>query len=314
MNEVERCRTLQDRLNIVGAHEVNYVRNFADPKIAAERGAIADDPNNTEPEKHIANRPGAFWDLAPGSMNRVQPMNPPSLSSTFFQIRANWVNELQDATGVNATFRGREATRAATATEISIMQTNSQMRTGLQNNGLDDWTVALMRVVAEQMRDHMEVGQMLRIIGEQDEAKVVEVTQRMIDVEFDIKLEVGAALPYDKERDELKAQQIFNTIGMPYVKEYLTAMGVQNIEDVLMRIDFWQKYQEMLAQQEEAAKQQQEGAVQPAPEEGGMPPAPGEPAPEEMERVQPEPMAPVGEAFEEAEGAAEEMETAGYGL
>jgi hypothetical protein len=279
LNNVENARTLQDRVNYTATHEMNWLKFQSDPVTMAERGAIAGDPDNRHPEKYLAARAGAFWGLEQGGMQKVKREAPPPLAGGLVKLHETYAKELQDQTGSHESFRGRAPDKATTATEISMLQTNSQMRTGLQSTQLDTWTVRMMEIAAEQLRVNLKPGQMVRIIGQDDNEGQIEITQRMLDAEYDLKMEVGAALPYDKERLQQRDLQLFQLLGMPgaavnpYLANLLKSMEVENADEIIARMQemLMMQQQAMAAQQQPPAAEQQ---VAPEEQQGAMPMSP----------------------------------------
>ncbi len=63
------------------------------------------------------------------------------------------------------------------------------------------------------------------------------LSQAMIDARFDIDLDVGRALPHDDEREQMRAKELFELIGMPVIEKLLEAYDVKDKDEIILKID-----------------------------------------------------------------------------
>ena len=178
--------------------------------------------------------------------------------------------------------QGIKSSGTTTATELVRLETNSRLGILLLLVNIDAFTLDTMLTVFDLCKKHMEVGRQVRIVGEESREQGEEVNEGDFSGKFDLKLQIGTALPFDEEKKQQKAMQMFEMVGPPYMRRLLEAFDEPDIEELLAGTEVWQMIQEELAAQEEAEK-----AGLPPPE-GGAPELAGTGIPEEVGQFRPQ--------------------------
>lgn len=253
-NAVEPARNLQDFQNGIMAHFENYVGNFSDPRVKVESGALAGDHDMKNVAEHVAARAGSVIKVEPNRIAGVAFEPPPGMPSTLFEIFSLYAGELKDQTGTQNVNLGRATERTETATAIATYMQQSKLRSGLSAMFLDLWTVESMELVGYLCQKHMPIGEVVRIVGDKYEESAVQFDKDMQQLKYDLKLDVGPALPLDREQKKLDAAQLYELIGEAFLPNLLQAYEVPEQEEVLAR---HQQYQAFLMHQEQMAQEQQ---------------------------------------------------------
>jgi hypothetical protein len=264
MNGIEIVKPMQDWVNIVGMHLLNYIKYFGDPAVVIEEGALVGVKGATDVPKRIAARAGRTIVVKVGRLNSVKVLDPPAFNQGLMQSFGLMTQEIRNQTGIHEIVQGIQSKGVMTASEALRLETNSRLGIALLLVNIDAFTLDLMQWVFDILKKHMEVGRAVRIVGEESRESGVEVMEGDFDAEFDLKLEIGTALPFDEERKQQKSMQMFEMVGPPYMRRLLEAFDEPDIEDLLARVETWQMIEEQLAAAEEAEK-----AGLPPPEEGG---------------------------------------------
>lgn len=241
-NAVEPARNLQDFQNGIMAHFENYVANFSDPTMKVEQGALADDPDMKNVSDYVASRAGKIIKLNPNRSGGVNPVPPTSMPGALFEIFNLSGKELKDQTGFQPVSLGRETERKETATAITAYMQQSKIRTGMTGALLDAWTAEVMEVVGSLIQKNVPVGQMMRVVGEPFHSTVMELTENYKTLHYDTTIEVGAALPLDKEKQKLDAAQLFEMVGLPMLEHLLEKFEVPNKDDILAEHEEYQQF------------------------------------------------------------------------
>ena len=229
LNMAEMAHGMQDFKNIIWANLANYAKAFGQPVTIVEEGAVSGSPNNEGLGIALESRAGAIWKAKAGRINGIQRVPPPPMGDSIFRILERNEQSLKDTLGMQDITLGRKQPGEQTATEALELQTNSKVRTALENLNMDMFTLDLMKLVHMFLRAHYQPGDVVRIIGE---GQTVKIDPMMLDAEFDLKMEVGTVLPFDEERERLKADKILGVIGPSYIPEWLKAYDVKRPEDM----------------------------------------------------------------------------------
>jgi hypothetical protein len=252
LNSVEIARGMQDFKNIIWANFLTYVKLHAQPVVKVEENSVQGAPNNEGVSKQLEARAGAVWKLTQGSSAKVTRESPPQMGNSIFEILNKAEESLRDSLGMQNIAMGKKAPGEQTATEALELQTNSKVRSALENHHTDIFTLDLMKKVHMFLKYYWQPGDMARIIGQ---ASPITIDTQMLDARFDLKMEVGTVLPFDEERNRIKADRVLQVVGPTYLLDWMKAYDVANPEDrAAEAVDF-------MAQQAEAAQAQQEGEM-----------------------------------------------------
>jgi hypothetical protein len=240
LNGVEMAKGLQDWINVTATHMRNYINSFADPIVVMEDGAR---PQGAGP---LPSKAGSIWRVVKGALNKVRREPPPEMSGSTFQIFDRMAAELRDQTGVQEVGLGRASGGKQTAEEVIRLETNTRMRTALGNKLLDSYVKGIYERVSEMCQLHYSADEYVRVVGQKGAVQARQITQQMKEIEFDIRLEVGTALPFDRERKKQDAAALFQMFGMSVAPEVLEAYEIGDKDEMLSRLEAWQAFKPVM--------------------------------------------------------------------
>ena len=252
LNAAEMSHGMQDFKNIVWANMANYVKFFGQPVTLVEAGAVQGSPGNENIGDALPAKAGAIWKVRENRIGAVKRVDPPQLGPTIFQILEKNEASLKDTLGMQDISLGKKQPGEQTATEALELQTNSKVRTALENLNMDVFTLDLMKAAHMFLNYHLNEGDIVRIVGQAGQTAAM--TAGALDAEFDLKMEVGTVLPFDQERERMKADRVLEVLGPSYMLEWLKAYDVKEPEE--------KAAQGMQYQAERAAQTQPQGASQ----------------------------------------------------
>jgi len=255
LNGVEMSRGLQDFRNLGLTHVLNHVQHFDDPMWLAEEGAIAGGPESEDGEfieTTLGSRPGKIVMVKAGKIDKVQAVKPPALGEGAPAAIRLAAEDIRDTTGVQEVLSGKASGGRITATEILKLETNTKLRVGLQSFYEDVFLVEIGKRILELNQANLVVGDMIPGLSEEQKPVFHELNARGVSSEFDLNIQVTSELPYDKEREKLEADKVYATVGLPYLKEWLEAHDVPNVDEVLSEMPDWIAYQQFRAAQDAA--------------------------------------------------------------
>lgn len=277
LNGVEMAQGAQDWINVSAAHLLNHLKHFADPKTVHEEGIFAKGYK-------LKSIPGAIIQVLSGKLDRIKTLQPGELSPGIIQTFQIMVRQAQDALKQHDNALGAPAPRDQTATASSIQEAATHTAVGLSIVFLDAWILAVMEQVMELDREYLEPGDAVRLAGTTDTPEaVVEYTDEVADVDIDLKLNVGVALPHDVERRKADVERLQRMFPQnPYLWKWAAeAFDVPSKTEFVESMAEYQQFmawrEQMLAMQAAAEKESARSGVVPG--AGGQPAAPLQGAP-----------------------------------
>ncbi|MHC4563792.1 MAG: portal protein, partial [Planctomycetota bacterium] len=163
LNQVEMARGHQDWLNITMSHMANYVRQFSDPIVLVEQGALQGSEDNANIASKIAARAGAIWKMARGKLDRAQRVPPPPMSESLIAFYQLMGEGIKDQLGIQDITMGKQTSAPTTATEVWQLAVNSQNSTTFKSILLDAFTERVMSGVLELDQANMDPDEQVRI-------------------------------------------------------------------------------------------------------------------------------------------------------
>jgi hypothetical protein len=263
MNGVEVIRGLQDFVNISSVHILNNLKNFGDPGRIVEEHALANVKKTEDIPDYIAARAGRVIVVKDGRMNGVKTEWPQGVSGGALETHQLYTQEIRNQTGIHEIVQGIQSKGQMTASEALRLETNSRLGIALLLGNIDSFTTRLMYRVLELSAARMQPGRMLRVIGDKGHEGLQEFVSGQFDVQFDLTMIIGTALPFDKERKRQEALQLYEILGPPYLPDLLDAWEVPDADKLLQKNEAWTMIQNMLAEQEAMAEQGGEGGMPP---------------------------------------------------
>lgn len=243
---VQLYKTSQDMINVTVTHLTNNLKQFGDPRIAIESGAIATPPGRKKRKFKVFTGAGAVIRLVRGGIKRykIEPPVPPSPSALMlYQLFAQEYKNLQ---GMQDIAMGKETPGQKTLGETQILAISANDRIHLQSVFEDEWVKEVATLVAEVCQKNYSAGRMVRIVGEDRIRSVTEITQELRNVKFDVDVEVGQTLPFDEEKRiakyKLAYEMMQNPIANPMLPEMLRELEIRGWQKLLKKYEAWQLY------------------------------------------------------------------------
>ena len=247
---VQLYKTQQDMINISVSHLVNNMKQYGDRKILMERGAI-DVPKGRDKEQFkVGKGAGRIIRLATGAISRnkikfVEPANVPPAAAMLYGLFAQ---EFKNIQGLQDIARGIQKPGETTATESQMLAISSNDRIALQNIYEDDWVRENAGLMAEIMQNKYDPGRMVRILGQDGVPGIMQITQQMKNLRFDIDIIPTLVLPFDKERrvlnHEKAVQMIATNPTSPMLPDMLKLYEIRNWKKILEQTESWVLFQQ----------------------------------------------------------------------
>jgi len=257
---VQMYKSAQDMINVTVSHLVNNLKQFGDPKIILEDGAISAPPGRTKKHFRIAAGAGAIIRVVKGAIsgNRIKIIDPPQPSSGATQLYHLFSQEYKNLQGLQSTARGEKEPGEMSATQSQHLTMSSFDRVYLQSIYQKNWVCQVAQLTAEMDQLYYDEGRIVRILGEDRKQGIIEITQKLKDFKFDVSVEAGTALPFDDEKRMMqyaKAYELMaNPVANPMLPEMLRILNIPNYRKLLGKYAAWQQYMEFLQLYESVTK------------------------------------------------------------
>jgi hypothetical protein len=246
---VQLVKPMQDMINVSVSHLVNHMKQFGDPRVAVERGAI-DSPKARDKEHFkIGSGAGAIIRLVRGGMGRVKILDPPSSSPVIGMLYQIMSQEYKNMVGLQDIAQGKKSAGDLTATESSYLAMSAGDRVHLQSLTEKNWILRIGLHAADIAQRNYEPDRLIRILGENAVPGVTQITSRMKDVKYDLKVEIGSALPFDAEKRiarHMQANQLLQAPPTPLLPELLRVLEIPNWRKILERHQVWVQWMGIL--------------------------------------------------------------------
>jgi len=273
IDAVQMYKSAQDMINVTISHLVNNLKQFGDPKIAAETGAIASPPGRTKDQYRIGAGAGAIIRLARGGLSRFKILDPPQPSQGAFQLYTLFAQEFKNLTGMQPSAMGEREPGEKTATEIQHLAISSHDRVYFQSLVETVWVKEVLKLSAEVAKLNYEPGRIIRILGE-DLPQSIMFSKEMKDLRFDVDIEAGTAEPMDKEKKiatyQIAYQILQNPVPNPMTEEMLRVLEIPGRKKILAKYVAYQQFMKFIQTLQKA----QEAGVMPQMQgqpQGGQP-------------------------------------------
>lgn len=246
---VQLVKTAQDMINVSVSHLVNHMKQYGDPRVAIERGAI--DAPKARDKKHfkIFSGAGSIIRLVRGGLNRIKILDPPASSPVIGLLYQLMAQEYKNMVGLQDIAQGKKSAGDLTATESSFLAMSAGDRIHLQTIIEKNWIQRVGLLASEIGQRNYEPERLVRILGENAMPGIIQITQRMKDVKYDLNVLVGSALPFDAEKRiarYLQANQLLQGPPSPMLPELLRVLEVPNWKKILDRHAVWTQWMQFL--------------------------------------------------------------------
>ncbi len=249
IDAVQMYKSAQDMINVTVSHLVNNLKQFGDPKIAIEDGAIAAPAGRTKAATRIAAGAGAIIRLVRGGLNRIKVLDPPPPSQGATQLYAIFSQEFKNLTGMQPPAMGEREPGEKTATEVQHLVLSAHDRIYLQSVMEEIWAKEVLCLSAEIAQKNYDVGRIIRIIGEDRQAGAIQITEQMKSLRFDVDIEIGTALPWDDQKRvsnyQMAYQILSNPVANPMTPEMLRVLEIPGWPKILEKYEAWQQFYQL---------------------------------------------------------------------
>lgn len=244
-NAVSMYKSCQDTINIAASHLLNNLKQFGDPKVVVEDGAIAINAKTKQPFR-LGSSAGAVWRMVKGRLNAIRTDPPIPPSPAAMAVYNMFVQEYKNFSGLQNVAQGIQSSGKATATEMNYLMISSNDRIFLQSLYCDEWVRLCATLMAEMMQEYYDVGRWVRILGSDKGDGIRQITEKEKLVKYDLIVEPGSTLPYDEERrlnNMLKAYELVaSPVTNPLLPDVLRALEIPNTKKILDGLPAYQKY------------------------------------------------------------------------
>lgn len=256
LDAVQQTSHMQDWINTSMGRMARWLKVLAFPQKKVESGALADD--NGQNTSELLSR--EIIKIANGKSAAVSNMEASPLSPAIIQVFELMAREMRDLTGMQEVGLGKQMKGDPTATEIAALTQNSQHQTAVMSKLMDVFTRRMLSAVLELCQANYEPDDMIRLAGGENADKVARIYNQMLEADFDLSLDIGTALPQDKER---KAQQYKELLQMGFAvhKQLLSAMDIEDVDGILQETQLWQEFQAWKQQAEQTDPSQAQGTT-----------------------------------------------------
>ena len=248
VDAVQMYKTTQDMINVTASHLYNNLKQFGDPKIAVETGAIETPPGRSGQHYKIGAGAGSIIRLVKGALGRgaFKILDPPQPSSQAVTLYQMFTQEYKNIQGMQSIAMGEKTPGKMSATESVHLATSSVDRIALQAVYEDQWIVECCRLIAEIAQDKYDEGRFVRIVGESGIAGIQQITKELKNLRFDVSIIPGTTLPFDEERRAAKYLQAYellqNPAPNPLLPDVLRTLDIYNWSKVLAQHQGWSEY------------------------------------------------------------------------
>lgn len=174
--------------------------------------------------------------------------------------------EYKNMTGLQDIAAGKKSAGDLTATESQYLAMSAGDRIQLQTVMEKSYIERVGILAAEICQQNYEPERLVRILGENAVPGVVQITQKLKDLKYDIHVQVGSSLPFDAEKRiarYLQANNILMQPASPMLPELLRVLEIPNWRKILQRHAGWMQYMQFQAMMQQISQQIAAGQMVP---------------------------------------------------
>lgn len=252
IDAVTLYKTTQDHINVTVSHLVNNMKMFGNPRIAVEKGALAENDNPARSRRHykIFSGAGSIIRLARGGLKKYKVEQPASPSPVIGMLYQMFAQEFKNLTGLQDIAQGKRSTGGITATEAQYLAISSNDRIKLQNIFEENWVLQCISLVAEMDQYYYEVGRIVRVIGNDKIIGAKQITDKAKSFKYDLDIEPAEGLPYDEEKKIEKHKIAYEILNNPrpnpMLPEMLRVLNIPSWQKIIGKHEAWLQYMEFL--------------------------------------------------------------------
>jgi hypothetical protein len=244
-------KSTQDMINVTASHMVNNMKQFGDPRIAVEEGALARDARQKSKKAFkIFRGAGSIIRLARGGLNKYRIEPPVPISNGTLAMYGLFAQEFKNITGLQDVGQGKSTPGTQTKAEVQILAISANDRIHLQSVFEDEWVKGVAGLAAEVTRLNYDPNRVVRVVGDDSIVSATRMTQELKDINLDVKVESGTTLPFDEQERVAKYAQAFeymqNPVPNPMLPEMLRVLEISGWQRLLQKHEGWQRYTQFL--------------------------------------------------------------------
>jgi hypothetical protein len=256
---VQMYKTEQDMINVTVSHLVNNMKQFGDPRVAVESGAVQMD-GRTKKAKKIFSGAGTIIKLMKGAIRgqryKIEHPIPPSQSVT--QLYQIFSQEFKNRVGLQNISQGIKEKGEMSASESVRLAMTSDDRIQLQSVFEDEWVRQNAGLMAEVVQAKYDIGRIVRVVGQDRIVGAQQITQGLKELRFDVDIEPGTMLPFDEEKRIAKYVQAYQMLQdptpNPMLPEMLRVLEIPNWRKVLAKHESYQLFMQFAGLLEQVQK------------------------------------------------------------
>ena len=245
VDAVQMYKTSQDMINVTVSHLVNAMKQYGDPRIAVERGAIDTQPGRKKKYFKIFSGAGSIIRLAKGAISgkKWQVIPPMNLGQGNIQLYQLFAQEYKNLSGLQDVAQGQKTPGEMSATQANYLAISSNDRIFLQSIFEDQWVLGVASLAAEIVQKKYDIGRFIRIVGEDKVVGAQQITEQLKKLRFDVDIEPGQTLPFDEDKKEARYEKAYAMLSQPspnpMLPEMLRLYKVSNWQKILKEHQTW---------------------------------------------------------------------------
>ncbi len=242
---VQMYKTSQDMINVTVSHLVNNMKQYGDPRVAVEKGAIDVQPGRKKRFFKIFSGAGSIIRLAKGAISgkKFMVIPPANLSSGNIQLYQLFAQEYKNICGLQDIAEGLKSPGEMTATQANYLAISANDRIFLQSIFEDRWVLGVAQLTAEVMQKNYDIDRYFRIVGEENIIGLQQMNQKLKSLKFDVNIEPGQTLPFDEDKREARYEKAYAMLNQPMVNVMLPEMmriyKISNWKKILQKHEAW---------------------------------------------------------------------------
>ena len=222
------------------------MKQFGDPRIAIETGAIDSPPSSKKSAYKIGSGAGTIIRLVRGGLQRMKILDPPQTSSVIGSLYGLLSQEIKNLTGLQGIAKGEALKSDTSATEAQLLMMSATDRIFLQNIYEEEWVRQCAYLISEIVQDKYDIGRMIRVVGQDKVQSATEISQKIKDIKFDVAIMPGSMLPFDEEKKIAKYEKAYAMLAQPMpnpmLPEMLRVLEIPNWQKMLQSSEIYQKF------------------------------------------------------------------------
>jgi hypothetical protein len=245
---VQLYKTTQDMINVSVSYLTNNLKQFGNPRVALEKGALDTPRGRTKSHFKVFTGAGSIIRLVKGAISgqkyKIEP--PAPLSAGAIALYQLFSQEYKNLAGIQDIAQGKKTQGEMSATQSQYLAISSNDRIFLQSVFEDQWVKETASLTAEICQHKYDKGRFIRIVGEDKVIGSTEISEKLKSVKFDVDIEPGQTLPFDEDKKAANYEKAYammaQPIANPMLPEMLRLYEISNWRKLLQKYEAWQLF------------------------------------------------------------------------